>query len=115
MNCLKCGKETQEAQVFCGDCLQIMDSYPVAPGTAIHLPHRESAAQEKKPPRRRELTAAETISQLRGMIRWLTATVAILSVLLCLIAGLLIHTLDDPSGSGTIGRNYTTTDTDIQP
>lgn len=108
MNCLKCGKETEENQVFCNDCRQIMENYPVKPGTAVYLPHRDPAAQERKMARHRELTPEETLSQMRGIIRWLTTTVAILTVLLCLVAGLLIHNLDSQSANRTIGRNYTT-------
>ncbi len=115
MNCLKCGKETQDTQVFCPDCLQIMEQYPIAPETVIHLPKRTSGTTEKTPSRRRDLSTAETISQLQGMIRWLTATVAILSLLLCIVAGLLLYNLSTPSSSGTIGRNYTTIDTGAQP
>lgn len=111
MNCLKCGKETEDTQVFCSDCRQIMDNYPVKPGTAVHIPHRDTAVQEKKTTRRREPTAAETILQQRGMIRWLTVTIAILSVLLCLVAGLLIHTLDVQPPSRPIGQSYPVTGT----
>ena len=29
MNCMKCGRETQNEQVFCQDCLQEMEKYIV--------------------------------------------------------------------------------------
>ena len=29
MNCMKCGRETENEAVFCPDCLQIMEKYPV--------------------------------------------------------------------------------------
>lgn len=115
MNCLKCGKETQDAQVFCPECLQVMEQHPVAPETVVHLPHRTQVAAEKSASRRKDLSTAETISQLQNMIRWLTATVAILSLLLCIVAGLLLYNLSAPSGTGNIGRNYTTVDTGAQP
>ena len=31
MNCLKCGREIEEGQVFCNDCLVQMAKYPVKP------------------------------------------------------------------------------------
>lgn len=34
MNCLKCGREIEEGQVFCNDCLVQMAKYPVKPGTS---------------------------------------------------------------------------------
>lgn len=115
MNCLKCGKETSNGQVFCPDCQQVMQQYPVKPGTAIHLPHRDTAADKKQYDPRREPSRADTIAQLRRMIHWLTATVAVLSVLLLLTASMLIHTLDKNSAANTIGRNYTTSDSVNQP
>lgn len=48
MECLKCGKETKENQVFCSECKQIMEQYPVKPGTPIQLPKRAAPTQEKK-------------------------------------------------------------------
>lgn len=38
LNCLKCGREIEEGQVFCNDCLVQMAKYPVKPGTAVQLP-----------------------------------------------------------------------------
>ena len=117
MLCLKCGKETAENQVFCDDCLEVMQAYPVKPGTAIHLPHRELPSHEKKPSRRQEAPQADQLSQLRVLIRCLAATIAVLSVLLCATAAMLIHTLDRDSAfpGSAIGRNYTTADSGNQP
>ena len=116
MACLKCGKSTQEGQAFCGECLELMQKYPVKPGTAIHLPHREALNPEKKPPvRHREPTAAEQVENLRRMTHWLLGIIAVLSVLLLLTAGMLLHVISKEASSGTIGRNYTTAGTGVQP
>ncbi len=116
MYCMKCGRETVETQVFCDSCLEIMQHYPVKPGTVISLPQRSAPVQEKKTAAyRKEPTVPEQMIQLRGMIRWLTAIIAILSVLLCATAAMLIHTLDRQSTSRTIGQNYTTVGSDTQP
>lgn len=48
LNCLKCGREIEEGQVFCNDCLVQMAKYPVKPGTAVQLPSRGSAARFKE-------------------------------------------------------------------
>ena len=58
MNCLKCGREIEEGQVFCNDCLVQMAKYPVKPGTAVQLPSRGSAAVSKKVHSRRRTKAA---------------------------------------------------------
>lgn len=109
MQCLKCGKETTGEKVFCDGCLEVMEQYPVNPTTPVPSPRKESPAQEKKTSRRRALTEEETLAQLKGLIRLLTATVAILAVLLCLVAGLLLQQLEINQGNNAIGRNYTTT------
>lgn len=116
MACLKCGKKTAEQQTFCDECLAVMEKYPVKPGTAIHLPRRDSANPEKKqPPRHREPTVAEQLANLRGVTRWLVGIIAVLSVLLLLTAGMLLHVTSADKPSGNIGKNYTTTGTGTQP
>lgn len=116
MPCLKCGKQTEEKQAFCSECLALMEKYPVKPGIAVHLPHRDSAPQEKKPAvRHREPTAAEQVDRLRKVIRWLLGMIAILSILLLLSAGMLLHVLNKTPASGNIGKNYSTASTGTQP
>ena len=114
MECMKCGKETEAAQVFCPECLEQMANYPVNPGTPVQLPTRP-ASTEKQASRKRERTAEQTITDLQKLIRWLTATIAILSLLLCATAAFLIHTLDKQASADIIGRNYTTDTSGTQP
>ena len=115
MYCLKCGKETTENQVFCSSCQEVMQDYPVKPGTAVHIIPREQRPQEKKPPRRKEADREDQLDRLRLVIRCLAAAVAVLSVLLCATAGMLIHTLGTKPAENPIGRNYTTTASGNQP
>ena len=116
MSCLKCGNNTEEKQAFCSECLTLMEKYPVKPGVAIHLPHRNPSAPEKKASARlREPTAAEQVDHLRKMIRWLLGMIAVLSILLLLTAGMLLHVMDKEPASGNIGKNYTTSGNGTQP
>lgn len=115
MQCLKCGKKTEGRQVFCEDCLDVMQAYPVKPGIPVHLPKREHRAAEKKAPVQRESTAAEQLQQLRRAMRWLLGVVAVLAVMLLFTAGMLIHTLEQESANSNIGRNYTTADSATRP
>ena len=109
MNCLKCGKETDEGSVFCAQCQEKMGKYPVKPGTVIHLTHREVPLSDKKAVAKvREDAPTDQLMQLRKMIRWLIATITLLSLLLCAAAGMLIHTFTEESNIPAIGRNYTT-------
>ena len=113
MSCMKCGKETDASQVFCDECLAEMEKYPVKPDTPVHLPQRP--AQGKQSPRTREQSPADTIHSLRGLVRWLTILITILSVLLCATAGFLLHTLDKQASDNAIGRNYTTNTSGTNP
>lgn len=116
MSCLKCGKQTEEKQAFCSECLALMEKHPVKPGVAIHLPHRDSAPQEKKPAvRHRERTATEQVEHLQKIVRWLLAMIAALSILLLMTAGMLLHLMDKSPVSENIGKNYTTTGTGTKP
>lgn len=108
MSCLKCGKDTEEKQVFCDACRSGMEKHPVKPGTAVHLQLRETRLQEKKAHRRKEQDPKQTVRQLRKLIRWLTATVVLMTLVICFLAGLLIHAWEDTPTGSDIGRNYTT-------
>jgi len=115
LNCLKCGKETTESNVFCAECLAVMERYPVKPGTAIVLPHREPQLSEKKPARRRELSIKEQLHGHKQTIRWLLATICVLLAALLFVSGMLLRLLQEQDPSQEIGKNYTTTTTSTQP
>lgn len=116
MACLRCGKKTEEKQAFCDACLEEMQKYPVKSGMAIQLPQRETTHPERKSPaHHREPEAAEQIAHLRKMIRWLIGMLALLSVLLLMVAGMLLHVLEKDTSTGIIGRNYTTSTQETQP
>lgn len=98
MNCLRCGKETVGNQVFCNECLEVMKKNPVKPGTPVQIPIRKAPAPDKKQSsRQRKLSESEQILQYRNLIRWLTVTIAVLCVILCLLAGLMVLQLDGKS------------------
>lgn len=103
MYCLRCGRDTQDDHVFCDLCHQNMDSYPVKPGTAIHLPHRTDPTPVKKKARR--VTAEEQVVQLRKSLRRARAFIAVLILLIGLAAAGAFYWLTHQEGSN-IGRNY---------
>ena len=108
MNCLKCGKETEGTNVFCSECLQIMEAYPVKPDTAVQLLQRPPRTPEKQQPHRKEPAPSDTSHQLRTLVKWLAGIIAVLSVLLCITAGILLQVLNKEQPVSNIGRNYTT-------
>ena len=106
MNCLKCGREIDEGQVFCNDCLVQMAKYPVKPGTAVQLPSRGSAAAAKKVhARRRGKTALEEqLKALKARVRVLSVLLAVCVVLLIVLS---VFTLRYMSANRLLpGQNY---------
>ena len=103
MNCMKCGREIPEGQVFCAGCLEVMAACPVSPGTHVHIPKRPTKLSEKKS---KELTPAEQIRLLKKAIRWLLVTVAVLTAAMGILAILLLQ--QPQAQKRAIGRNYTT-------
>ena len=109
MGCLKCGADTAKDQVFCDACQEEMKQYPVKPDTPVQLLPREAVIQELRVEEPLpETTLSQQLAQLRGVIRGLVAIIAILSVLLCATAVLLIRTLNQDTPVSNIGKNYTT-------
>ena len=114
MVCLKCGRDAKAQQVFCNSCLEIMEKYPVRPGTAVHLPARKAQAATKKAShKKRTLSPEDQIAHLRKALRRMYLCVTVLIIVLGMATALLIHEIqlrDLP----VIGQNYTI-DTTRQP
>lgn len=116
MNCLRCGRETADQQVFCDICLADMARHPVKPDVAIYLPTRKP----KEPPRkttyrrRREHTAEEMVVILRKRVRFLTALVLILVMMLSAAAAgvWFAHKQGAEIKIPDIGQNFLTADQD---
>ena len=107
MYCLKCGKETREEQVFCDHCIEVMEEYPVKPGTPVQLPHREAAAAPKKTSRRKTLSQEEQIQQLRVTVRALLGCLLIMALILGFFAWQYFRPKIQSQPQKEIGQNYT--------
>ena len=110
--CLKCGRETAAEQVFCDSCLQVMQQYPVKPGTVVHLPQRPEV---KKPVSRKKiLSSKEQLRLLRRANRRLRITIAVLCALLCIVGAMFGYSLYREYNESSLGKNYTI-DTSLAP
>lgn len=69
MNCLKCGREISEDQVFCMECQLEGQQYPVDSAAAVYIPRQEKSEAPKKAPRRRTIPPEEQIRILRRRLR----------------------------------------------
>ena len=81
MECLKCGAQIENIAVFCEDCLQSMDAYPIKPGTVIQLHRREVIKTQKKAPKPKSYNALEDqVSYLKKLF-WFMAALLVIAVI----------------------------------
>ena len=85
MTCLKCGRDTSGDQVFCDACLDIMEYYPVKPGTAVQLPKRP-ANSSRKPVKRRGPSLEDQIRILKQRVTILTISLVVALLIAALLA-----------------------------
>ena len=109
MNCMKCGQEIEEGQVFCADCLAEMKEYPVKPGTVVQLPRRKPASVTKKvyAKWRQPPTAEEQLARLKKRFRVLLVIWLVTLALLAVMAYPTIRGLWEEEKL-LPGQNYTT-------
>lgn len=109
MNCMKCGVEIPENQVFCDHCLSVMEEYPVKPDAHIHLPKRQEPVEfpKRSARKKRTPTQEEQISALRLKVLRLRLAAAILAFFLCAVSAFLGLKLYEEMTKPDTGRNYT--------
>ena len=107
MNCMKCGKEIKEPQVFCDSCLATMEKYPVKSNIRVQVPVRpvvEVKASAKKEPPSLEVQ----LQRLRRQNKHLFVALLCSVFALALAVVLLFHAPPSERASNNLGRNYTT-------
>ena len=110
MYCMKCGKEIDDSQVFCDDCLEVMSQYPVKKGTPLHLPSAAPSEEKKPAPKKRQLSVEERLFRFQRATRWLS--IALISTLLILgITITLLVQSESAPVANDIGKNYNTVST----
>ena len=107
MACMKCGKETQEGQLFCARCLESMEAYPVKPDVHIQLPVRSKEAAPKKQSRKGHAPQKDAqLAALQWKVRWMALVILVLLLALFISNVKELRNAVKPD-SGDIGRNYT--------
>ena len=104
MNCMKCGRETENDNVFCPDCLLIMEKHPVRPGAVVFLPRRRESTMNKKASKRHVPNHEEQIKQLRKRMTILSVLLAICIAIIAIMLKPALHYLMDEHVA--IGQNY---------
>ena len=94
----------------------LMEKHPVKPGTVVHIPQRQrNEAEKRRGAHDVEDTKEDQILRQRNIIRTLIGVLAVMSVVLLLTAGILLHMMNQESAGKNIGKNYTTVDTTNRP
>ena len=115
MNCLKCGRETEEGQVFCEACREKMKDYPVKAGTPVRLPHRAyEPAPVKKPRWHPAPTMEEQVQKLRRQNRILTVVLCVVLLFLLVAGAISARYLLDKTPFRP-GQNYSSMDPATAP
>ena len=104
MYCMKCGRETENENVFCLDCQQEMEKYPVQPGAVVFLNRRREPTVIKKLPKRHVPTAEEQNVFLRKMVMWLSIALVVCILTILLMFNPTMHYVLDEHVE--IGQNY---------
>ena len=107
MNCMKCGREIPEGQVFCEGCLSEMEKYPVKPGTIVQLPVQPPVTEIRKTRYPKKRTPEERIHRLRTALRVLLGVTACLLIALVITVNLLVQSMRQQHKL-PVGQNYST-------
>ena len=106
MYCMKCGREAENGQVFCPECLESMKREPINMNTAVKLPqvpHRKPTA------RRTQIHLEEEVKRLEKSSGRLRVWVLLLAMAVILLGMALFH--DEITGHDEPGKNYAIIDT----
>ncbi len=104
MQCLRCGREILEGQVFCNDCQKVMERHPVKPHTVVNIPQRSIRDRNLAPKTPR---LDDNTELLKRRVRQLRLLVAMLLAFLIFCTGWITWTELRQSKRPAIGQNYT--------
>ena len=112
MQCMKCGRDLDENQVFCDICREDMKEYPVKPGTVVLLPHYQRPYTQPKKTVKRVVPLEEQFRKVKSrnrILAWLLAgTITVAAGLGYLAAALYIEYV----GKFLPGQNYSVKSTE---
>ncbi len=113
MNCVKCGREIENDQVFCPVCLEEMEQYPVKPGTVVHIPkHPEDETDKKPAPRKKPVpTPEEQIRRLKKKVMGLRMILVLMMLLCGLLSFGLGKVIMELDFYRFLGQNYSAEET----
>lgn len=109
MDCMKCGRETKPDAIFCQDCLEHMEKYPVPEHAFVYVPTEKdrTAAVKKQAVIHTVASPEDQVKRLHreaDMLRLMVILFAVLSMFLGIVS---METLNELKVTKFIGKNYT--------
>ena len=104
MQCLRCGRETEEGRVFCFACEALMTKHPVKPNTVVTIPERSIRDRNANP--RKSARPEEDTEKLHRTILQLRLWVCMLMAALMLCVAVLTWQELSRDKGPAIGQNY---------
>ena len=109
MNCMKCGREVEEEQVFCPDCLEQMAAEPVKISAPVHIPR-----QPARPPgtHRPTLHMEEELRRLERANERLRIWIILLAMA-TLLLGMAMYHKEFADVVEELGKNYSVVESGV--
>ena len=104
MNCLRCGNEIPEGQLFCEGCREFMEKDPVPADAVVVIPKRE---QDRRVNRKGSLSTDEKLELSQRKVKRLRALTILLLLLLVFSIGSNAYLLGK-NRKPAVGQNYST-------
>ena len=111
MNCMKCGREVDEGQVFCDDCLESMEQEPINMNTPVLIPAQPPM---KSSPRRPVFKPEDELKWVRDLNKNLCLVVLLLSVTVLMLLGYVFNQ-EVLQAVDELGKNYNVIETVTMP
>ena len=102
MNCMKCGRELKEGQVFCDECLVSMEHEPVKLNTPVLIP---AQPPKKSSPRRQVVNPEDEVVRLEKLNQNLFLILVLLFTTTLLLLGYVFNQ-EVLQVVEELGRNY---------
>ena len=104
MQCLRCGRETEDDHVFCFPCEALMAKHPVKPNTVVTIPER--SVRQRPAGTRKPVRVEEDVDALHRTIMQLRLWVCLLMAALMLCVAFLTWQELTRDAEPAIGQNY---------
>ena len=102
MNCMKCGREVDEGQVFCWNCLQQMETEPIKITASVRIPRQPARRAATHRP---VLHLEEDVRRLERANENLRVWVLLLAMAAVLLAMAVYHQ-EVGQAVAELGKNY---------